>query len=126
MVYERKGSLVVLPKWDDKMLRRTRHFCGRAHASRYVERWISTPGTAALPDAASEPVSETANETVAHGQLSAVPNLSSLSSKPSLTSMPGVSGTSGYSGIATFPQSATSWLDDEYEANAARLTVRYA
>ena len=43
MLYERNGNLVILPKWDEKMLRRTRHFCGRAHASRYVERWIATP-----------------------------------------------------------------------------------
>ena len=35
MLYERNGNLVILPKWDEKMLRRTRHFCGRAHASRY-------------------------------------------------------------------------------------------
>ncbi len=41
MLYERNGTLVILPKWDAKMLRRTRHFCGRAHASRYVERWIA-------------------------------------------------------------------------------------
>jgi hypothetical protein len=34
---------VILPKWDEKMIRRTRHFCGRAHASRYVERWIASP-----------------------------------------------------------------------------------
>ncbi len=43
MLYERNGNLVILPKWDEKMIRRTRHFCGRAHASRYVERWIATP-----------------------------------------------------------------------------------
>lgn len=41
MLYERNGNLVILPKWDPKMMRRTRHFCGRAHASRYVERWIA-------------------------------------------------------------------------------------
>ena len=46
MLYERNGTLVVLPKWDEKMIRRTRHFCGRAHASRYVERWIATPAMA--------------------------------------------------------------------------------
>jgi hypothetical protein len=46
MLYERNGSLVVLPKWDEKMIRRTRHFCGRAHASRYVERWIASPAAA--------------------------------------------------------------------------------
>jgi hypothetical protein len=43
MLYERNGNLVILPTWDEKMVRRTRHFCGRAHASRYVERWIATP-----------------------------------------------------------------------------------
>jgi hypothetical protein len=43
MMYERNGNLVILPKWDEKMIRRTRHFCGRAHASRYVERWIASP-----------------------------------------------------------------------------------
>jgi hypothetical protein len=52
MLYERNGNLVILPKWDEKMIRRTRHFCGRAHASRYVERWIASPtmsdGTAGL------------------------------------------------------------------------------
>jgi hypothetical protein len=46
MLYERNGTLVVLPKWDEKMIRRTRHFCGRAHASRYVERWIASPAAA--------------------------------------------------------------------------------
>src|SRR4030088_660844 len=42
MLYERNGNLVILPKWDEKKMRRTRHFCGRAHASRYVERWIAS------------------------------------------------------------------------------------
>jgi hypothetical protein len=50
MLYERNGNLVILPKWDEKMVRRTRHFCGRAHASRYVERWISSPTVAVMPD----------------------------------------------------------------------------
>jgi hypothetical protein len=50
MLYERNGNLVILPKWDEKMIRRTRHFCGRAHASRYVERWIATPPVAAIPE----------------------------------------------------------------------------
>ena len=58
MLYERNGNLVILPKWDEKMVRRTRHFCGRAHASRYVERWIATPATStmgAMPEGASGP-----------------------------------------------------------------------
>jgi len=50
MLYERNGNLVILPKWDEKMIRRTRHFCGRAHASRYVERWIASPTIGAMPD----------------------------------------------------------------------------
>src|ERR1700749_2338709 len=50
MLYERNGNLVILPKWDAKMIRRTRHFCGRAHASRYVERWIA----GLPPDSVSE------------------------------------------------------------------------
>ena len=50
MLYERNGNLVVLPKWDEKMIRRTRHFCGRAHASRYVERWIASPAIGAISD----------------------------------------------------------------------------
>lgn len=50
MLYERNGNLVILPKWDDKMVRRTRHFCGRAHASRYVERWIAGLAMVALSD----------------------------------------------------------------------------
>jgi hypothetical protein len=50
MVYERNGNLVILRKWDEKLIRRTRHFCGRAHASRYVERWISSPTMAAMSD----------------------------------------------------------------------------
>jgi hypothetical protein len=54
MLYERNGNLVVLPKWDEKMIRRTRHFCGRAHASRYVERWIASPGAAAAALGAGE------------------------------------------------------------------------
>jgi hypothetical protein len=57
MLYERNGNLVILPTWDDKMVRRTRHFCGRAHASRYVERWIATPAVAMISEgiAALEP-----------------------------------------------------------------------
>jgi hypothetical protein len=54
MVYERNGNLVILPKWDEKMVRRTRHFCGRAHASRYVERWIANPIHAAISDGSGE------------------------------------------------------------------------
>jgi hypothetical protein len=54
MIIERKGSLTVLPAWDDKQVRRSRHFCGRAHASRYVERWIANPGMALVPDVAME------------------------------------------------------------------------
>jgi len=54
MIIERKGSLTVLPVWDEKKIRRTRHFCGRAHASRFVERWIANPGMALLPDVVSE------------------------------------------------------------------------
>jgi hypothetical protein len=50
MLYERNGNLVILPKWDEKMIRRTRHFCGRAHASRYVERWIASLAMAAMSD----------------------------------------------------------------------------
>src|ERR1700731_874261 len=48
MLYERNGNLVILPKGDEKMIRRTRHFCGRAHASRGVERWIASPTIATL------------------------------------------------------------------------------
>jgi hypothetical protein len=55
MLYERNGNLVILPKWDEKMLRRTRHFCGRAHASRYVERWIATLALNPVPDVVLEP-----------------------------------------------------------------------
>jgi hypothetical protein len=55
MLYERNGNLVILPKWDTKMMRRTRHFCGRAHASRYVERWIAGLALNAAPDAVLEP-----------------------------------------------------------------------
>jgi hypothetical protein len=55
MLYEKNGNLVILPKWDIKMLRRTRHFCGRAHASRYVERWIAALALSAVSDAALEP-----------------------------------------------------------------------
>jgi hypothetical protein len=54
MLYERNGNLVILPKWDEKMLRRTRHFCGRAHASRYVERWIATLALNPVPDVVLE------------------------------------------------------------------------
>ena len=55
MLYEKNGNLVILPKWDAKMMRRTRHFCGRAHASRYVERWIAGLALNAAPDAVLEP-----------------------------------------------------------------------
>jgi hypothetical protein len=50
MLYEKNGNLVILPKWDTRMLRRTRHFCGRAHASRYVERWIAALALNVVPD----------------------------------------------------------------------------
>jgi len=50
MLFERAGTLVILPAWDEKKLRKTRHFCGRAHASRFVERWIANPEMASLPD----------------------------------------------------------------------------
>ena len=54
MLYERNGNLVILPTWNETMVRRTRHFCGRAHASRYVERWIATPTMgAAVSDGAA-------------------------------------------------------------------------
>jgi hypothetical protein len=53
MLYQRNGNLVILPKWDEKMIRRTRHFCGRAHASRYVERWIANPTMGAISDGAA-------------------------------------------------------------------------
>jgi hypothetical protein len=55
MLYERNGNLVILPKWDVKMMRRTHHFCGRAHASRYVERWIAGLALNAAPNPAFEP-----------------------------------------------------------------------
>jgi hypothetical protein len=55
MLYEKNGNLVILPKWDAKMVRRTRHFCGRAHASRYVERWIAGLALNVLCDAVSDP-----------------------------------------------------------------------
>src|SRR5580698_6778260 len=58
MLYEKNGNLVILPKWDAKMIRRTRHFCGRAHASRYVERWIAGLAFSAAPDAGPEPTSQ--------------------------------------------------------------------
>jgi hypothetical protein len=54
MIVERKDSLIVLPAWDEKRIRRTRHFCGRAHASRFVERWIASPGNAMNADVAGE------------------------------------------------------------------------
>jgi len=52
MLFERNGNLVILRKWDEKMIRRTRHFCGRAHASRYVERWIASPAMGVAPEGA--------------------------------------------------------------------------
>ncbi|MGH9596604.1 MAG: hypothetical protein ACRD3K_07390 [Edaphobacter sp.] len=55
MLYEKNGNLVILPKWDARMMRRTRHFCGRAHASRYVERWIAGLALNAMPEPLSEP-----------------------------------------------------------------------
>ena len=55
MLYEKNGNLVILPKWDTRMLRRTRHFCGRAHASRYVERWIAGLALNSVSDAVLEP-----------------------------------------------------------------------
>jgi hypothetical protein len=64
MLYERNGNLVVLPKWDPKMLRRTRHFCGRAHASRYVERWIAGLALNLTPD----PLHESGPQNAAQSQ----------------------------------------------------------
>ena len=72
MLYERNGNLVILPKWDVKMMRRTRHFCGRAHASRYVERWIAGLALNAAPNPAFEPglqnssQPQPASQTVSH------------------------------------------------------------
>ena len=54
-MYEKNGNLVILPKWDTKMLRRTRHFCGRAHASRYVERWIAALALNVASDTVLDP-----------------------------------------------------------------------
>ena len=54
MIIERKQTLTVLSAWDEKKIRRAHHFCGRAHASRFVERWIANPGMALLPDVAAE------------------------------------------------------------------------
>lgn len=54
MIIERKGTLTVLPVWDEKKIRRAHHFCGRAHASRFVERWIANPAMALLPDVLGE------------------------------------------------------------------------
>jgi hypothetical protein len=54
MIIEHKETLTVLPAWDEKKVRRARHFCGRAHASRFVERWIANPGMALIPDVAAE------------------------------------------------------------------------
>jgi hypothetical protein len=54
MLYEKNRNLVILPKWDEKMIRRTRHFCGRAHASRYVERWIASQTMGAISDGAAK------------------------------------------------------------------------
>ena len=54
MIVERKISLTVLPVWDDKKMRRTRHFCGRAHASRFVERWIANSPASLVPDVLAE------------------------------------------------------------------------
>jgi hypothetical protein len=86
MLYEKNGNLVILPKWDTRMLRRTRHFCGRAHASRYVERWIAGLALNAVSDAVIE-----------SGQ-----------QKPAQ------------------PLSATQFIsDEEDEANALELAVRY-
>jgi hypothetical protein len=73
MLYERNGNLVILPKWDEKMIRRTRHFCGRAHASRYVERWIATPTIAAISEgiAALEPHKVAASQALPQSVLDA-------------------------------------------------------
>ena len=54
MLYEKNGNLVILPKWDERMIRRTRHFCGRPHASRYVERWIASSAMASISDGNGE------------------------------------------------------------------------
>jgi hypothetical protein len=67
MLYERNSNLVILPKWDAKMMRRTRHFCGRAHASRFVERWIAGLALNTVSDVALEP----ATQKSAHPQLAA-------------------------------------------------------
>jgi hypothetical protein len=71
MLYERNGNLVILPRWDPKMMRRTRHFCGRAHASRYVERWIAGLALNAMP----EPVPDHAQRKLAQPEV-AVPFIS--------------------------------------------------
>jgi hypothetical protein len=79
MLYERNGNLVILPKWDEKMIRRTRHFCGRAHASRYVERWIASPTMGAM----SNGVGGLEPQTVAHS-LTLPPSVLDLESEAEL------------------------------------------
>jgi hypothetical protein len=73
MIVERKESLLVLPVWDEKKIRRTRHFCGRAHASRFVERWIANPGMALVSDVAGE-----AESRIVRGQQSEQPQMPPL------------------------------------------------
>lgn len=77
MLYERKGNLVVMPVWNDKLLRRSKHFCGRAHASRYIERWIANPAmdstdTAEAAYAASDLLQE--NEQTMQGAEQSMPS----------------------------------------------------
>jgi hypothetical protein len=81
MIVERKESLVVLPVWDEKKVRRTRHFCGRAHASRFVERWIANPGMALISDVAGEAESRITRNPMAD-QMPMSPLLMSDESRP--------------------------------------------
>jgi len=40
MLIRREEELVILPAWNEERIHETLHFCGRAHAGRYIERWM--------------------------------------------------------------------------------------
>ena len=40
MLIRREEELVIVPAWKDERMHETLHFCGRAHAGRYIERWL--------------------------------------------------------------------------------------
>jgi hypothetical protein len=132
MLYERNGNLVIMPVWNDKLLRRSKHFCGRAHASRYVERWIANPAMDSA-DAASDLLTENEQAMQVTEQAMRVPmqpapmQPAPIHLAPVMPAgVPQPAPRTANTLIARFPHAHDPWIEDEAELMAARASVRYA